>query len=110
MNIFNAVILSMQFSEWYWAARTITGRIYYCWFPYYRQCLVPLCMSFWGRYGVASQNFYFLEFFKTNDCDNCDACLRVCEMGTRPNEMNCTNCGDCLHVCHKDAIRFGRKG
>ena len=50
------------------------------------------------------------KVYKTSDCDDCDACLRVCEMGTRPNEMNGTNWGDCLHVCHKDAIRFGRKG
>ena len=32
---FNAVILSMQFSDWYWAARTITVVSIDCWFPYY---------------------------------------------------------------------------
>ena len=48
--------------------------------------------------------------YKTAACDNCDACLRKCEMGTRPDEMNCTNCGDCLNVCLADAIKFGRKG
>ena len=47
---------------------------------------------------------------KTKDCDNCNACLKKCEMGTRPGEMNCTNCGECLHTCHKDAIKFGQKG
>lgn len=47
--------------------------------------------------------------YKTDACDNCNACLRKCEMGTRPGEMNCTNCGDCMDVCHADAIKFGRK-
>lgn len=47
--------------------------------------------------------------FKTSTCNNCDACLRNCEMGTRPDEANCTNCGDCLKTCPVDAIKFGRK-
>ena len=46
---FNAVILSMQFSEWYWAARTITVVSIIAGSLIIRQCLVPLCMSFWGR-------------------------------------------------------------
>ena len=45
--------------------------------------------------------------FKTNACDNCDACLDACEMGARPNEMNCTNCGDCLKSCRAGAIKIG---
>ena len=61
-------------------------------------------------YFLGLRKISIFKVYKTSDCDDCDACLRVCEMGTRPNEMNCTNCGDCLHVCHKDAIRFGRKG
>lgn len=47
--------------------------------------------------------------FKTSACNNCDACLRACEMGTRPDETNCTNCGDCLKTCPVDAIKFGHK-
>lgn len=47
--------------------------------------------------------------FKTRACNDCDACLRVCEMGTRPGEANCTNCGDCLKTCPLEAIKFGRK-
>jgi polyferredoxin len=47
--------------------------------------------------------------YKTDSCNNCNACLKKCEMGTRPGEMNCTNCGDCLHTCPQDAIKFGRK-
>lgn len=49
------------------------------------------------------------KFYKTSDCNDCNRCLQVCEMGTRPAEVNCTNCGDCLEACPEDAIRFGRK-
>ncbi|WP_301860722.1 4Fe-4S binding protein [uncultured Megasphaera sp.] len=48
--------------------------------------------------------------FKTKACDGCNACRRVCGMGTRPGEANCINCGDCLHVCHKQAIYAGKRG
>lgn len=47
--------------------------------------------------------------FKTSACNDCDACRRVCEMGTRPDETNCTNCGDCLQICPVQAIEFGKK-
>lgn len=46
--------------------------------------------------------------FKTSACNDCDACLRICEMGTRPDETNCTNCGECLKICPVDAIKFGQ--
>lgn len=49
------------------------------------------------------------RIFKTNACNHCDACLQVCDMGTRPDEGNCTNCGDCLDSCPVDAIKVGRK-
>ncbi len=48
------------------------------------------------------------RIFKTSACNNCDKCLRICEMGSRPNEVNCTNCGDCLKTCPVDAIKVGR--
>lgn len=47
--------------------------------------------------------------FKTSACNDCNACLKICEMGSRPDETNCTNCGDCLNSCPVDAIKFGRK-
>lgn len=57
-----------------------------------------------GRIGL-------FQFRKTSKCNDCNACLRVCEMGTRPGEANCTNCGECLGSCRVGAIRFGmRKG
>lgn len=49
------------------------------------------------------------KVYKTSACNGCDKCLRVCHMGTRPEETNCTNCGDCLDSCPTDAIGLGRK-
>jgi polyferredoxin len=49
------------------------------------------------------------KIFKTEQCNDCDKCLKVCEMGTRPAEVNCTNCCDCLGSCPQDAIRVGRR-
>ncbi|MGA2224339.1 MAG: 4Fe-4S binding protein [Syntrophobacteraceae bacterium] len=57
----------------------------------------------------AIKRFSLFSFHKTPECNGCNECLRVCEMGTRPGEANCTNCGDCLDVCPTEAIRFGRK-
>ncbi len=55
---FNAVILSMQFSEWYWAARTITVVSIIAGSLIIAMLGVDLYVL-WGRNGVASQNFYF---------------------------------------------------
>jgi len=49
------------------------------------------------------------SIYKTSACTNCDECLKVCEMGTRPAEINCTNCADCLKSCSVGAIQIGRK-
>jgi ferredoxin-type protein NapH len=49
------------------------------------------------------------RIFKTKACNDCNACLKVCEMGSRPDEVNCTNCGDCLKSCPVDAIKLGRR-
>ncbi len=57
----------------------------------------------------ALKRFSIFKFHMTSACNDCNKCLRVCEMGTRPGEANCTNCGDCHDVCPVDAIRFGRK-
>lgn len=49
------------------------------------------------------------RFYKTGKCNDCNQCLKACEMGTRPDETNCTNCGDCMSLCPTGAIMFGRK-
>ena len=46
--------------------------------------------------------------FKTDRCNDCNKCIKVCPMGTRPAEANCTNCCDCLSACPQDAIKIGR--
>jgi len=81
-------------------------------------CLILFSLviaNFWCRFGCPMggvleifRKFSIFKVYKTFACDNCNACLRKCEMGTRPAEANCTNCGDCLNTCHKDAIKFGR--
>ncbi len=43
---------------------------------------------------------------KTEACNDCNRCLKKCEMGTRPAESNCTNCCDCLSACPQDAIQI----
>lgn len=57
----------------------------------------------------AVKRLSIFNFYKTSACNDCDVCLKKCEMGTRPGEGNCTNCGDCLNICPTGAIRFGRK-
>jgi len=49
------------------------------------------------------------RFYKTSKCNDCNQCLDICPMGTRPNEAKCTSCGDCREVCPSDAIVFGRR-
>ncbi len=75
-----------------------------------------LVANLWCRFACPTggllelfKGFAWFRVFKTSTCNNCDACLRICEMGTRPDEANCTNCGDCLKTCPVDAIKFGRK-
>ncbi len=57
----------------------------------------------------AVKRLSLFNFHKTSECNDCNMCLKVCEMGTRPGEANCTNCGDCRKVCPTDAIGFGGK-
>lgn len=62
-----------------------------------------------GSLFEALKHVSLFRFFKTSKCNDCNQCLKACEMGTRPDEMNCTNCGDCRSACPTGAIRFGRK-
>jgi len=50
------------------------------------------------------------RIYKTEKCDDCNTCLKICEMGTRPSELNCTNCCDCRSVCPQGAIKIGHGG
>ena len=57
----------------------------------------------------AVRPFSLFRVFKTDTCNDCDACRRACYMKTRPQEANCTNCGDCLHACPQKCIGMGIK-
>ncbi|WP_243358802.1 4Fe-4S binding protein [Fundidesulfovibrio terrae] len=72
--------------------------------------------NFWCRFACPTggafeivKRFSLFKVYKTEACNGCDKCLKVCEMGTRPEETACTNCGDCLDSCPQGAIGFGRK-
>jgi polyferredoxin len=74
-----------------------------------------LAANAWCRFACPSggmieavKRLSLFNFHKTSGCNDCDKCLKVCEMGTRPGETNCTNCGDCEDACPVGAIRFGR--
>ncbi|GFK92689.1 Putative electron transport protein YccM [Fundidesulfovibrio magnetotacticus] len=107
-EFFQAVALTFEHADRLWIVRTavVLG-------------LTALGLGLanaWCRYacpmGAALESVKRASLFKvfmTPDCNGCDACRRVCEMGARPAETNCTNCADCLDACPKDAIRLGRK-
>lgn len=57
--------------------------------------------------GIRSISLF--RVYKDQSCNDCDNCLDICEMGTRPAESNCTNCCDCLSDCPQDAIKIGSK-
>lgn len=52
------------------------------------------------------KGFSLFKVIKTSDCNHCNQCLKICEMGTRPAEFNCTNCCDCLTACPQNAIQL----
>ena len=75
-----------------------------------------LAANFWCRYACPTgglleilKRWSFFRVYRTGACNECDACLRIREMGTRPAETNCTTCGDCLTSCPVAAIKMGRK-
>ncbi|MBW1824744.1 MAG: 4Fe-4S binding protein [Deltaproteobacteria bacterium] len=78
--------------------------------------LAILIPGFWCRYlcptgGIleAFRRFSLFKYFKTKDCNDCDKCRKLCDLETRPSEINCTNCGACSNICPVDAIKVGWK-
>lgn len=107
-EFFQAVALTFEHADPIWLIRTffILGLV----------AASLVVANVWCRYACPAGGLLelisrrsFFKFYKTEACNDCNLCLKVCEMGTRPDEENCTNCGDCLSACPANAISFGRK-
>jgi ferredoxin-type protein NapH len=107
-EFFSAIRLSFEHASLAWLVRTfvVLGLV----------AAGFLVANLWCRFACPTggllelfKGMAFFRVFKTGACNNCDACRRVCEMGTRPEETNCTSCGDCMKACPVNAIKFGRR-
>lgn len=107
-EFFQSVLLTFEHANHLWLVRTffVLGFL----------GLGLVVASAWCRFacpggGVLelARNLALFRFHKTSKCTDCNQCLEVCHMGTRPDEANCTNCGDCRETCPSDAIVFGRR-
>lgn len=106
-DFFNSVYLTFEHADTIWLIRTfiVLGFL----------ALGLLMANIWCRFvcptgGILDtiKSISLFKIYKTEDCNDCDKCLDVCHMGTRPAESNCTNCCDCSGVCPQDAIKIGR--
>ena len=105
-GFFSSVALTFEHANWIWLIRTgvILGLL-----------LSGLFIAnLWCRFACPTGGLLeflkrcsLLKIYKTEACNDCDKCLKICEMGTRPAESNCTNCCDCLSACPQDAIKIG---
>jgi len=107
-DFFNSVKLTFEHADNLWIARTL--------FVLIGLGLAILIPGFWCRYlcptgGIleAFRRFSLFKYFKTKVCDDCDKCRELCDLETRPSEINCTNCGACSNICPVDAIKVGWK-
>jgi ferredoxin-type protein NapH len=106
-GFFQSVALTFEHANLVWLVRTsfVLGFL----------ALGLLTAGAWCRFACptggileALKSFSFFKVYKNEKCNDCDKCLAICEMGTRPEESNCTNCCDCLSVCPQNAIQVGR--
>ena len=107
-EFFQSVALTFEHANMEWLVRTffVLGFL----------GLGLIVASAWCRFACPGggllelvRHLALFRFYKTSKCNDCNQCLDVCHMGTRPDEANCTNCGDCREVCPSDAIVFGRR-
>jgi len=108
-DFFNSVKLTFEHADNLWVARTLFLLIGFG--------LAIFIPAFWCRYlcptgGIleAFRRFSLFKYFKTKDCNDCDNCRELCDLETRPLEINCTNCGACRNICPVGAIKVGWKG
>ena len=105
---FKSVSLIFEHANVFWISRTA--------FILAATGLGLIFSKFWCRFlcpagGLLdiANSFSLFKYFMTPQCNDCDKCVKVCAVETRPGEMNCTNCGDCSKVCPVDAIKLGKK-
>jgi ferredoxin-type protein NapH len=107
-DFFNSVFLTFEHADLVWLVRTfiVLGLL----------ALGLIIANAWCRFACpaggildAFKNISIFRLYKTEDCNGCNKCLKVCHMGTRPGEVNCTNCCDCISTCPRDAIKAGRR-
>ncbi len=107
-DFFNSVSLTFEHADMIWLVRTsiVLGLF----------AVGLVIANAWCRYvcpagGIldALKNISLFKVYMTAACNDCNRCLKVCHMGTRPAETNCTNCCDCIAVCPQDAIKTGRR-
>lgn len=108
-DFFDSVALTFEHANLLWLVRTffVLGMV----------AAGLLVAGAWCRFACptggileALKPLSLFKVYKSDRCNDCEKCLMVCEMGTRPGEPNCTNCCDCLSVCPRDAIGVGRPG
>lgn len=106
-DFFNSVALTFEHANLLWLIRTFFIIGFFV--------LGLLLSNAWCRFACptggileAFKSLSLFKVYKNEACNDCDKCLEICEMGTRPAESDCTNCCDCLSVCPQDAIKIGR--
>ena len=107
-EFWNSLVLSFEHANNYWLVRT-----------FFVLALVVAGFGLanaWCRFVCPTggllevlKKISLFKVYKTDACNDCNLCFKVCEMGTRPEESNCTNCADCVESCPEDAIKIGRK-
>lgn len=108
-GFFESVSLTFAGADTLWLVRTLivlgTG------------ALGLILANAWCRYACPAggllemlRSISIFEVYKTDSCNACDKCIKICHMGTYPAESNCTNCLDCISICPQNAIKIGRRG
>jgi polyferredoxin len=105
-DFFSSVALTFEHANLIWLVRTgiVLGLLVLSLFISHAWCRF-VCPT--GGLLEALKSISLFKVYKTKSCNNCDKCLKICGMETRPAETNCTNCCDCLNICPQDAIKIG---
>lgn len=108
-DIWNSLKLTFIHADQYWLIRTSVVLLFLAGGLFLANLWCRTACPMGGTL-EGLKHFSFFNIYKGKGCNDCDVCLKACEMGTRPDEKNCTNCGDCLHSCPKGVIKVGRPG